>query len=72
MPTPLKLAPMFKPLTLTIGQSGLDGKKALGVARSMPTPASLHALTSTKIDGTALPLSALSGKAAVVVNVASR
>jgi len=38
----------------------------------MPTPASLHALTSTKIDGTALPLSSLSGKAGVVVNVASR
>eukprot|EP00315_Gephyrocapsa_oceanica_P052487 CAMPEP_0185507474 /NCGR_PEP_ID=MMETSP1366-20130426/42066_1 /TAXON_ID=38817 /ORGANISM="Gephyrocapsa oceanica, Strain RCC1303" /LENGTH=225 /DNA_ID=CAMNT_0028117741 /DNA_START=94 /DNA_END=766 /DNA_ORIENTATION=+ len=37
----------------------------------MPAPASLHALTSTKIDGTALPLSSLSGKAAVVVNVAA-
>jgi len=48
---------------------------SLPPAKQPPPPqvarTTLHSLTATKIDGTALDLAALAGKAALVVNVAS-
>ena len=41
-------------------------------ASTLKASTSVYSLSATKIDGTTLPLSTLEGKAAVVVNVASR